>query len=185
MKSTRLGLLLILLIACLAGCDGTESLEKGPVLVGIAGPTATWNYYEQTAALVITGQGAIDQELCSSLFFQNTVRRLIVEEGITEIGLDAFAKCSSLESVTFPDTLKIIESRSFYECTALKKVILPEGVVIVGMRAFKGCESLVQVVLPSTITRVESTAFEACDALTDMTVPPHLEEWARINGFRE
>ncbi len=185
MNRIKIHWLLLMVILCLAGCEASEPLKKGPVLIGIAEGNVTWSYYEQTETLVLSGHGKIPREFCSSLYFQHTLRHLILEEGITQIGLSAFERCASLESVSFPESLKIVDGSAFYECTSLKKVIFPEGVVIVGMRAFKGCTALTKVVLPETVSQIHPQVFEECPNLTDVTVPSHLEEWAKANGFRE
>lgn len=183
MKFVKIGWLLLLLVLCLAACDRKESLEKGPVLAGIAGSNATWHYYEETDTLMIRGQGAVKRELCASLYFRSTMRHLVIEEGVTEIGLNAFAGCSRLEDVSFPESLKILGGRAFYQCTSLKEVILP-GIVNIEMRAFQECEALVKLVLSDTATQIQPQAFDGCPNLTDVKVPPHLEEWAKANGFR-
>jgi hypothetical protein len=175
--------ILLLIAVCFIACDRKESLEKGPVLVGVAGSSATWHYYEETDTLVIRGQGAIDRDFCEPLFFRTTICHLVIEEGITEIKSSAFEGCSSLISVSFPKSLIILGGRAFYECASLKEAVFP-GIVIIEMRAFKGCTALTKIVLPESASQIYPQVFEDCPNLTDVKVPPHLEEWAKANGFR-
>ena len=44
------------------------------------------------------------------------------EEGIEVIDTKAFAKCSKLNNVVFPKSLKVIYSDSFYSCKSLENV---------------------------------------------------------------
>ena len=58
--------------------------------------------------------------------FRDKIRCLIIDEGITELGVGAFSDCSALESVMLPDSLTKLGYRCFDGCTSLKEVILPE-----------------------------------------------------------
>lgn len=45
--------------------------------------------------------------------------------GITNIGGDALSGCTSLTSVTIPDSVTTIHDKAFYNCTGLSSVTLP------------------------------------------------------------
>ena len=62
---------------------------------------------------------------------------VVVPEGVTEIGEEAFKDCSSLASVTLPHTLVRVARKAFKGCTALRSVVLPHGVRTIGEKAFK------------------------------------------------
>ena len=57
--------------------------------------------------------------------FRDKIRCLIVDEGITELGVGAFRGCTALESVMLPDSMKKLGYCCFDGCTSLKEVILP------------------------------------------------------------
>ena len=61
---------------------------------------------------------------------------------VTEIGENAFLDCTFLESVTFPDTLKVIGDDAFEACTSLKAVSFPDSLESIGSYAFFNCMSL-------------------------------------------
>ena len=108
----------------------------------------------------------------SGLFSGTGIEKLVIPEGVTEIGADAFSG-SSLKEVVLPKTLTKIGNSAFGG-TQLTKLILPEGVTEIGSSAFSG-SSLKEVVLPSTLTQIGSYAFSGTQ-LTNMSVPSSVRE---------
>ena len=62
---------------------------------------------------------------------------------VTGIGYEAFKNCTSLRSVTIPDSVVAIGNHAFYGCTSLASVTIGESVTYIGRQAFYGCSSLV------------------------------------------
>ena len=65
-----------------------------------------------------------------------------IPQGITDIGDDAFARCSSLTSVSIPDSVTAIGDYVFYGCTSLTSVSIPDSVTSIGDYAFGDCSNL-------------------------------------------
>ena len=103
----------------------------------------------------------------SGLFSGTGIEKLVIPEGVTEIGADAFSG-SSLKEVVLPSTLTNIGDYAF-RGTQLTKLTLPEGVTKIGSYAFSN-SSLEEVVLPSTLTQIGSSAFSGTQ-LRDITLP--------------
>lgn len=57
---------------------------------------------------------------------------------VTEIGSYAFAYCDSLETVTIPETVKVIDEGAFFFCESLITIEIPENVERIGEYAFAG-----------------------------------------------
>ena len=84
---------------------------------------------------------------------------LVIPDGVTEIGSDAFKDCASIESVTIPGSVKIIggygyNDGAFKGCTYLERVTIAEGVTEIGRNAFSGCMSLASVTIPGSVTHL-------------------------------
>ena len=90
------------------------------------------------------------------------LRRIILPEGLREIGEMAFSYAIALEDINLPSTLKEIKKYAFSDCISLNvdPLIIPEGVEEIGYGAFVECKSLTgEVILPSTLNKISSIAF--------------------------
>jgi len=90
---------------------------------------------------------------------------------IASIGHYAFSSCSSLTSVTIPNSVTSIESHAFESCTSLTSVTIPNSVTSIGDYAFSSCSSLTSVTIPNSVTSIGDKAFESCTSLTSVTIP--------------
>ena len=73
------------------------------------------------------------------------LRQVVAEEGVETVDTAAFFGCRKLETVTFPDSLKHVESYAFGDCFALREVRCGKGRLDVGQAAFGGCTNLLHV----------------------------------------
>ena len=96
---------------------------------------------------------------------------ITIPDSVTSIGYDAIARCTSLTSITIPDSVLSIGSSAFYGCTSLTTITIPDSVITIGDNAFKSCEKLATVTLSNSITSIGSSAFYGCKSLTSITIP--------------
>ena len=90
---------------------------------------------------------------------------------VTTIGEKAFYECSSLTSVTIPDSVTSIGYFAFGGCTSLTSVTIPNSVTSIGSSAFNRCTSLTSVTIPDSVTAIGDLAFCGCSGLTSITIP--------------
>ena len=96
---------------------------------------------------------------------------VVIPEGVTSIGNDAFWGCSSLTSVVIPDGVTSIGNDAFWGCSSLTSIVIPESVTSINDRAFEGCKSLASVVIPKGVTSIGDLAFCNCSSLTSVVIP--------------
>ena len=90
---------------------------------------------------------------------------------VVSIGDYAFRDCSSITSITIPNSVTSIKTFAFFNCNAMTSVNVPPSVKEIGMGAFEGCASLTQMVLPKGILAVENETFFGCTSLKGVVIP--------------
>lgn len=93
--------------------------------------------------------------------------KVVLNEGLREIGEYAFAGCTNLREIIFPNNRIILRKGCFKDCTALKEVYIPD-VSNIGPSAFENCAVLENVILPATLSNVYSRAFRNCRMLKNV-----------------
>ena len=132
----------------------------GPFLgvpIPIPGTDVEWmiSQYEDGVltdwTLTISGKGAMPDfegtgdPVCPWENEKQKIKKVIIEEGVTNIGKSAFRGCSELAEVHISKTVKKIGISAFQNCTALTQIDIPDSVNSVGSFAFIGCTRLTEV----------------------------------------
>lgn len=89
---------------------------------------------------------------------------------VTGIASYAFNICTSLRSITMPETLEYIGMYAFQECSALSEVTVPDNVQRVDMAAFAYCASLRKINFGSKIEIFGQYAFMGCTMLGEFNI---------------
>ena len=114
-----------------------------------------------------------------SLFKNNqTLKRVTLptNDYFYEIGEEAFAGCTNLETVDAPTTLGDVGKRAFQGCTKLKSLALGSNSAIIFESAFEGCTSLENIQITGTTVSIYANAFKGCTSLTSVTLPKYLRK---------
>ncbi len=137
--------------------------------------------YDKDGTLTVSGNGVLKENAVGDRTEDEEVgigvKRVIIEEGITEMDdycLSGFVDMTELE---LPDSLQKIGKRAFWGCERLKKVRLPSGVSEISKGCFSGCKSLEEVVIPEELTAIRKDAFKGCERLKQLIVPKKLLLW--------
>ncbi len=95
-----------------------------------------------------------------------------IPKTVTKIGAYAFYDCPSLTNVSIPNSVKSIGQYAFYGCSALESSItIPNSVVYIAPYTFYGCTNLPSVNIPNSVTTIGEAAFCLCSSLTSFTFP--------------
>ena len=141
---------------------------------GTCGENVKWTLTKD-GTLTISGTGAMTDYVFSDgapwRSFRSQVKTVVIENGVTSIGNNAFYNCSSLTSVTIPKSVTSIGESAFGDCTSLTSVTIPNSVTSIGKAAFYNCTSLTSVTIPNGVTSIGEYAFYKCSSLTSVTIP--------------
>ena len=118
-------------------------------------------------------------------FFGLKIEELVVPEGVTYIGEEAFASCTEITSIVIPSTCKVIDIRAFHDCPKIVSLVLQEGLETLGIQAFGMVPNLTHVSIPSSLkelgngnfayaNNLEYTEYEGCYYLGNEQNPYHV-----------
>lgn len=118
---------------------------------------------DQDVTLVISD----GSEFIGAGAFQNTwFTHVIIPSSVKEIRMGAFNWCQDLKSVEIAYGVETLQQSAFQQCTSLTSVTLPDSVTECGNSyIFNGCRKLKEVKLSKNITVIGSGMFTGCSAL--------------------
>ena len=96
---------------------------------------------------------------------------ITIPDSVTMIGQVAFQNCISLTSITIPDSVTKIDTAVFENCTSLTSITIPNSVTSIGQSAFENCTSLTSITIPNSVTMIESETFRGCVGLEGVIIP--------------
>lgn len=150
-----------------------------PVFAATSGTTGdcTWNLND-VGTLTISGYGAMENYTSSSKSpWGQSIKKVIIEQGVTSIGNYTFSNCTTLTSVTFPASLENIGEGAFDGCQKLSSLdfVQCSHFSEIGKYAFRNCTSLTSFKLPNynswPLMYIEEGAFYNCTNLISVDLP--------------
>lgn len=184
MKRARLFWWLLVVTAAMAlfaVSAGAEIIDSGTC--GKNGDNVTWTL-DSDGTLTIQGTGEmkdyIEYEEDDDTYwfdkdrpwkhFEGEIKKIVIENGLKNIGANAFAHCTALISVTIPSSVTSIGLSAFYNCSALTSVTIPNGVTCIEESTFSFCYSLSSVTIPESVITIGKYAFNSC-YFTSLALP--------------
>ena len=139
---------------------------------GICGDNLEWKLTDE-GVLTITGTGEMqDWNDYSSPWYENeSVKQVIIGDGVTTIGDWAFSYCRALTSITIPNSVTTIGDNAFESCSFLTSITIPNSVTTIGDYAFSYCRALTSVIISNSVTTIGERTFANCYSLTSVTIP--------------
>ena len=115
-----------------------------------------------------------------STIFGNQVKKYILGDNVTSIGVYAFYNCSKLESINISNTTTEIGKNAFSGCKSISSLCLPENLTYIGEYAFSSCTGLKSVCFSNAKINFGSYAFSGCDNITKVKITD-LSSWCGMN----
>lgn len=152
---------------------------------GICGENAAWSFLD--GVFTVQGTGAMDDydwpQNIPWRKYRKFINTVIIDDGITMVGTNAFHECINLETVILLDSVITINHFAFWGCSNLREIKLPERLAFIRQGAFSYCTALKTVNLPKTLCTIDFDAFKSCTALTDVRYYGSEEEWNALFSY--
>lgn len=98
------------------------------------------------------------------------IKKVVIKDGVTNIGNYAFHDCFNLTSVEIPNSVTSIGDRAFSACESLTSIAIPNSVTSIGIFAFDHCSSFTSVKIPNSVKILGGYAFYYCTSLTSIEI---------------
>ena len=92
----------------------------------------------------------------------------------------AFCSCTSLATITIPNSVTYIGSEAFRGCTQLESISIPDGVTTIDSAAFYYCTNLESVIISDSVTSIGKGALYGCSSLKKIYYLGTEEQWGKI-----
>jgi hypothetical protein len=117
--------------------------------------------------------------LGSSITVPSSVKHKNKTYSVSEVGVNAFSGCNSLQSVSLPSSIKSIGSFGFYQCTNLKSMTLPGKLESISTGAFMSCTGMTTLTIPASVNDIGNMAFRNCGNLAK--IYSHIVDPTKVN----
>jgi len=157
------------------------SVIKGQVVNGNCGEgggdNVVYEYNNETFIMIIRGSGNMGsydlvpgKELPQPPWYEYMpyIGTVVIEEGVTSVGSDAFSQAWSVKTVTIASSVTTIEYRAFAN-TAITSLVIPASVKTIGGMAFVWNLKLKTVTIMSELTSIGASGFKHCPLLESVT----------------
>ena len=143
---------------------------------GSCGENVTYSFVSSTGTLTISGTGAMKDynDYISQVpwyAYRSSIKKVVINNGVTSIGDGTFESCTGLTSVTIPNSVTSIGSGAFASCRELTSITIPNSVTSIGDWAFYNCTGLTSVTIPNSVTSIGNYVFSGCTGLTSIEIP--------------
>jgi hypothetical protein len=145
--------------------NGVKYVAEDDDFNSFSGNGGTWEsiwYITEANGLVYSPDGLILLD-ASGWNGGTTINASDFRDGVVEIGFRALdKKLLNVQSVIFPESVKIIGNAAFGDNLFIENVTFPPQLERIGTWCFEGCNNLKSVSIPSTVTYIGDNAFKKC-----------------------
>lgn len=192
MKKILFALLSVILMLSISSLGMFDISAKAAETSGTTGD-CTWSIEGDT--LTISGNGAMGYGKILSSSWNSKITNLVIKNGVTHIGGQAFSDLHKITSITIPNSVTSIDHNAFSGCSNLSNITIPDSVTSISSLVFYETEyynnpnnwvndvlyignhliaakqSITQYTIKSGTKTIAGYAFLACTNLTSITIP--------------
>lgn len=128
---------------------------------------------DKNGTMTLTGSGAMyDYELPWDRPYDDlihSVKKIVVGNGITDLGTNAFYYFDEATAVSLPNTLKTIGREAFSLC-GFSSITIPDSVTEIKQWAFQHCANLTTFTIPASVQAIGDAVWMDCTHLNAIKV---------------
>lgn len=111
------------------------------------------------------------------MFYQcRSLKNVVIPEGVTSIGYQAFMDCDNLTSITIPRTVRSIGHFALSYCDSLSEVHFLDGITSIGEEVLQMNPNLTNIMIPASVTSIGSNnVFPAGVTINIYTPQVHMQ----------
>jgi len=175
MRFCRLNKGLFVCAATFAACCAYQGAIVSRDDSGTCGENLTWSFNSETSTMTIRGNGTMTNYYNDFgppwQDFKSAISYIILEEGVTSVGRQAFSNCYGLSQITIPSTVTNIGDNAFSNGWKVVDVTIPLHTSFIGWMAFAGCDKMKHLTILSKSATISAHAFHNCRGLENVTMP--------------
>jgi hypothetical protein len=111
-----------------------------------------------------------------------TAGPVIITNGVTRIGNNAFLNNTVITSVTIPNTVTTIGNDAFFGANNITSATIPDSVTTIGSGAFASVFELTSISIPASVTSIGENAFFSTVGVESFTVDANNPNYASVDG---
>ena len=144
--------------------------------ISSAGEVTLKTSVDKKSLIIVTIPNTINGTTVTSIgnnaFYRCTsLTSITIPNSVTSIGKGAFSDCISLISITISNSVTTIENSTFFDCSSLTSITIPNSVTSIGNSVFSGCSSLTSITIPNRVTSIGWEIFRECTSLITIKLP--------------
>ena len=145
---------------------------------GTCGDNTNWAI-TNFGTLIVKGTGNMADYTDKNLpwnDFTYAINKIVIDNGVTDIGENAFKNCTVLKNVEISDTVIGIGAYAFSGCSGLTNIKIPDSVKSIGEYAFLDCSNLTVAEIGTNALIDDNIGTVICEGafahciLTDLTI---------------
>ncbi|MCD8019517.1 MAG: leucine-rich repeat protein [Clostridiales bacterium] len=162
------------LILIFMGLRPINTDAASTVASGTCGDDLTW-VLDDEGTLTISGTGEMESYGRAYMVpwnyeYSDSIKKVVIEYGVTNIGDYAFDSCNFLKEIVIPDSVTSIGSLAFQNCYSLMEIVMPDSLTSIGNGAFVYCSNLKSVTIGSGLSSLGYGSFGNNYSLTTITI---------------
>jgi hypothetical protein len=152
--------------------NGSTTKSTTPYATDVFGANITSNTYDaEKECWIIKFDGNVTSIGFRAFWSCTSLTSITIPNSVTSSGYEAFCNCTSLTSITIPNSITEIGERTFCNCDSITTITIPDSVTEIGECTFYECTSLTNVTIPDSVTSIGVLAFGGCYSLISVAIP--------------